>query len=411
MLGFAIIHATMSDGILGGIAGKNGDAFVLARALAAPRQSHADRLRPGLVAHRSRLTLNVGLRWGREKIADDTGQVVQTIDNEWQPRIGFVYLPGRHRYAAHLRVGSTLLPGAVDFAACDGETWARRVQRTASYDHDPRLDPTGRRLLRRWVRHYPETPGLRGNYFDEYSLGYELQLGERHRGGIRALYRTLGDAVEDANGQGRRDIRSGGIRAAGTCRTIPNRRRIYEALELTVQGRPTDRSGYFASYVYSENRGNYPGLFNTDFYWPAPNAGGSFDFPFMMDEGLLPNDRPHVFKASGFYVFPFGLNVGGVDSLAERDAAQRVRRQRRWAPYYIFLQPRGTAGRTPSIFDMSLRMDYTFTGGIARTLEAATDPGRVSPLQQRDAGRLRPDPLLRMDENGNQINPNPTYGR
>lgn len=277
------------------------------------------------------------------------------------------------------------------------------------YDHDPRLDPTGGNCLSGWFGNFPEVDDLRGNYFDEYSLGYELQFNDRHRGGIRALYRTLGDVVEDGMAEESFDPVWGNP-GRGALSHYPEATRTYEALELTVQGRPTDRSGYFASYVYSENRGNYPGMFNQDFYWPAPNSGGTFGFPFMVDEGLLPNDRPHVLKASGFYVFPFNLNVGASILWRSGTPLNEFGGSTVGPPYYIFLRPRGTAGRTPSVFDTSLRVDYTFTGGSL---------GRWRPRLILDVYNLFSGGTpasydqvryFNQDADGNQINPNPTYG-
>ena len=40
------------------------------------------------------LTINYGLRWSREEFIDASGSVNQTIDDEWQPRVGFVWQPG-----------------------------------------------------------------------------------------------------------------------------------------------------------------------------------------------------------------------------------------------------------------------------------------------------------------------------
>ena len=66
-------------------------------------------------------------------------------------------------------------------------------------------------------------------------------------------------------------------------------------------------------------------------------------------------------RRPGYYLFEIGLNIGSIDPLGERDAAQRVRWQRLRATLPVsFLQQRGTAGRTPSIFDLNLRLDYTF---------------------------------------------------
>jgi hypothetical protein len=186
------------------------------------------------------------------------------------------------------------------------------IYRLCNYDHDPRLDPTGGDCLTIPAAVQPEVKGLRGNYYDEYSLGYQRRLADRHRAGVRAIYYTLGDTIEDglvtANGQFAWGNPGRGALAAD----YPRARRVYEALEFTFEGQPSARSGYLASYVLSENRGNYMGLYNTDFPQALGNVNGSFDVPdtLINGDGLLPNDRTHVVKGSGFYRFDSGLNVG-----------------------------------------------------------------------------------------------------
>ncbi len=107
-------------------------------------------------------------------------------------------------------------------------------------------------------------PGLRGDYTDEYSLGYQRRIGDRHRAGVRAIYRTLGDTIEDGLVTATDTFVWGNPGRGPLAADYPRASRVYRALELTIDGQPTDRSGYLASYVLSENRGNYLGLYNTD---------------------------------------------------------------------------------------------------------------------------------------------------
>lgn len=76
-----------------------------------------------------------------------------------------------------------------------------------------------------------------------------------------------------------------------------------------------------------------------------------------------------------------------------------------------FLQERGTAGRTPSIWDLNLRASYEpamFAGDRWR-------PGFTLDLlhmgSQREAVNFDQIHCSNVDPEGNQIDPNPTYGR
>ena len=42
-----------------------------------------------------RLHINMGLRWDGQYFVGSDGTVAQTITDQWQPRIGFTYQPGR----------------------------------------------------------------------------------------------------------------------------------------------------------------------------------------------------------------------------------------------------------------------------------------------------------------------------
>jgi hypothetical protein len=255
-------------------------------------------------------------------------------------------------------------------------------------------------------------PGLRGNYFDEYALGYQLTLGERNRAGVRAIYRSLGDAVEDGLVTKTGTFVWGNPGRGPLEADYPRASRTYKALEFTLEGQPSARSGYLASYVWSENRGNYMGLWNTDFDYPVPNTNGSFDVPdgLVDGDGLLPNDRTHVFKASGFYLFEIGLNVGASIVWQSGTPLNEFGGSVYGPPFQTFLQQRGTAGRTPSLFDMNLRLDYTF----GRNSAARWKPRLILDVYHlfSDGTPVDYDQIhyFNVDADGNQIDPNPTYG-
>jgi hypothetical protein len=94
--------------------------------------------------------------------------------------------------------------------------------------------------------------------------------------------------------------------------TVPAIRR-YDGLEFRLAKRAMGKWFGSFSYTYSQLRGNYAGLTNTD---PTDGAGGrhspnnhrGFDIPTMtylpngqIDDGPLSTDRPHTAKAYGFY--------------------------------------------------------------------------------------------------------------
>jgi hypothetical protein len=359
----------------------------------------------------ARWTLNAGLRWSREQFIDGSGRVNQAIEGEWQPRLGFVYQPGRP--------GTQRLYGSAARYYQEASGWplsawqaATVVLSSCTYDHDPRVDPTGGACYDFLLPVQDEVPDLRGNYYDEYTLGYQARVAAQHRVGILATYRTLGDVLEDGVVSRTGQLTWGNPGRGALAEDFPRPVRIYEALQLTASGQLGGRSGYLASYVLSRTHGNYPGLYNTDQKWAWPNANISFDLPESMEnaEGPLPNDRTHVFKASGFHQFEFGLNVGASLLWQSGTPLNEFGGASYGQPWLVFLRPRGTAGRTPSILDLSLRCDYTF--GIRSA--SRWKPRLVLEIyhlfssgQPVDYDQVR---SFRQDAEGNPVDPNPTYG-
>ena len=96
------------------------------------------------------------------------------------------------------------------------------------------------------------------------------------------------------------------------CPPNPSAKRDYDGLELRLTKRSTKFYGSF-SYTWSRLYGNYSGLTATDISdggaaRNGANADRAFDEPFMSfdshgkrDDGPLATDRPHTFKAYGYY--------------------------------------------------------------------------------------------------------------
>jgi hypothetical protein len=106
----------------------------------------------------------------------------------------------------------------------------------------------------------------------------------------------------------------------------PTAARSYDGVEFRLTKSTSHHWAGMFSYTYSHFRGNYTGLTNTD---PsdggggrnAPNNSRAFDEPFFyydyqgqINNGLLPTDRPNVFKGYAYYERPwlskFSTNIG-----------------------------------------------------------------------------------------------------
>jgi hypothetical protein len=350
-----------------------------------------------------RLRINFGLRWDGEFLQATNGEVTQMILDQYQPRIGIVYQVGK--------LGSQSFVGSIGRFYEDlslwGMTWYGTDQGTwgwADYDHDPRLDPSGG-IPSFWPNSIlPRVRRLKGQHYDELTLGYNRLLGRTLRIGARAIYRKLRRAVEDGLGIG------WGNPGYGEMTTVPKARREYVGLDLTVEKFGGRKFNFFASYVLSRNYGNYNGL--SWFGQPAPNSGGDFDnwaHPnyFLYGTGLLANDRPHVLKCWGSYRLEMGLTLGAF--ILWESGTPLTEYGRDLGLFPLPLSPLGTAGRTPAIFDLNTRVSFN----LANIFRGAWAPRIFLDVYHigstRKALELDQNHYLGTDPDGNQSNHNPNY--
>jgi hypothetical protein len=96
------------------------------------------------------------------------------------------------------------------------------------------------------------------------------------------------------------------------CQTQPKAMRRYDGLEFRLTKRSSGKWFGSLSYTYSRLQGNYSGLTSTDVSdgigRNSPNVDRNFDEPYMqfdahgkVVDGPLATDRPHTFKAFGYY--------------------------------------------------------------------------------------------------------------
>ena len=314
------------------------------------------------------LSLYGGVRWDGQEIIASDGSLAQKITLPLQPRIGFAFVPDESR--VHKIFGS-FGRYAQEFALFQAMVFSDQGYDAGfSYDHDPRVSPEGADTI-----YYtpfaigPGVEGLRGQYFDEFSLGYEHALDNTIRVRVQGVYRTIREVIDDAYLPSEQRYVLGNP-GSGNLSEWPKPKREYVAMVVSIE-RSNDRHfNFLASYVLSRNYGNYGGVFDAFLHSGFPNVTTSFDDLENTKEfgmGLLPNDRTHVFKFSGSYLFDFGLSAG-VMFIAQTGTPLSI-----WAsqsPVVKLQAQRGTNGRMPAIWDLSARIAYRlpFDGSLRTRL-------------------------------------------
>jgi hypothetical protein len=352
-----------------------------------------------------RMTTLLGLRWSQQKIgnARANGMVLTTLRDGYQPRIGLTYEigeRGRHRLeAAFARI--------VDEASLWGipNGFGEGLTTSTEYPGDPRVDKTGADTLWQvasedYLNGIPRL--VRGIRSDEYSVGLSSRIAQTTALSLRVLRRSLRSAWEAGRNPG-----------AGDLAEFPDAIRNHEAIETTITGTLGPDVWYRGSYTLSRTRGNQTGDYKTDYRLITPHSGPAWGYPaqFVNANGLLPQDRTHVVKLYGarrWSRLTIGTNliVASGTPLSEMGAIPDAP-----FPYFGFLSKRGTAGRTPSVWDLGLRFGYELpvlrtTGARSRALLDLQHVG--SPRRAVDFDQMR---FTCLDDAGMPACPNATYGR
>jgi len=307
----------------------------------------------------SRLRLNVGVRWDGYYSIDEKGDVVEEINDQYQPRLGFVYQLGELGSQKIFASAGRFYEQVPSMA---GRFLSGFYQHSFIYTENPINNPTAvpadtAFIIAGGVTDLP-AEDLKGQHFDEFTLGYERRIGNTWRAGIAGIHRELREVVDDAvEGGVLGGLWQRGNPGRGALDFLPDPIRRYTALELTL-GTTRQRYNLGTSYVLSRSYGNYVGVYNTDQNVSNANTGPAFTTPLLLKdaEGLLPNDRTHVFKLFGSYATSWGLGAGAFFTWQSGTPLSEFGLLNYF--YMIHQVPRGTAGRTASIWDLNLRFSY-----------------------------------------------------
>ena len=360
------------------------------------------------------LTINAGLRYDSESLYGldpITGPFrAFSLTNEWAPRAGFVW--------DFTGDGTSKLYGSVGrfYYALPTDLNVRVFTANSAvitYNYDPTSIAQAPNAPRNqlfqggsaagepvdgWTNGEKNgTPVTKASYQDELSIGVEKALDPTLSLGLKGTYRTLGRTVEDRcdldssvapsscalfNPGGDGQAASGffptcnGSAAppeidptAGTCSStgfpVGDAKRIFRGIEFIARKQFSNTFWAQASYLYSSLRGNYSGAIREASGQTDPGINADYDYyQFTFNAyGDLELDRPHQARIDAVYNAPFGLSVGGQFYVRSGLPISRFGFFNNFYPDLLFLDQRGSNGRTPTDYDMNLSVGYNINIG------------------------------------------------
>jgi hypothetical protein len=321
------------------------------------------------------ITLNLGARLDTETIKDQFGVTKIELKNEWAPRLGVIWdWAGKGKDKVYLSLSRYYeqVPMDLNIRSFSSESNATIY----NYSANPaNLTPNAAAGTSGIVGSYiePVDPDLKGQYSDEFVLGVETTVASNYVLGAKYIRRYIGRAVEDAldptSPTGDYFIMNPGFSQTG--RQYVRAYRDYKGIEASVQKKFSDHYTWQASYLWSKLDGNYEGAYQgvggSDGSGQLdPNINSAFDLPeFMVNSyGKLSGDRTHQIKANGYYEWDFGLTLGASFTYATGTPVNRLGIGTNFAGYtdryVLFLNPRGSEGRTPDTTRLDLNVGYAF---------------------------------------------------
>ncbi len=357
------------------------------------------------------LTVNAGVRYEEQRLADADGNTAIKITGEWSPRLGIVWDAANNGkskiYASFGRYYSTI-PQDIQTRALGNEYTAFAYQYGGPSstpnpitDFGSTISLQGGELLQN---------NLKGMYQDEAIAGVEYEVFKGWSFGVKGIYKKLGRVIEDrcdlldsrvnlssyvpasalttcalinpgddsalqvikdpTNPACQGSFATTGV-LDGNCPSI-NPSRYYRGVELTANHRFSNNFYALASYIYSKLEGNYSGNFSQtrETGQADPNINADFDYIDLTPNnyGRLRNDRTHQVKFTGTYAFPFGL-VASLNSSFQSGRPMSARSYAR--PGYgeeHYVIARGSFDELPSTYTADVHLEYGIRlGGVSIT--------------------------------------------
>ena len=375
----------------------------------------------------NKLTVNYGLRVEKESIPSYKPEY-PGIEFGWSdklgPRLGFAYdIKGDGKMKAYGSWGVFYdnLKLEMPRGAWGGDHWIDYVYTldTPNWPSISCTDINGGRTCtggtfieqndRRHVSNDPannETdPNLKPSKKQEFTLGFERELGSAMSIGVRYAHKWWNETVDDIGVQvpgvgevfyiANPGVGIGTQRFGAGFPEVPRVKNNYDGIEFVVRKRYSNNWQGTASFLYSRQYGNYNGLASGE---PpdasgnrtSPNVSRYYDGLYMsFDEkgnevtDLLPTDRPVQVKAQASYTFGFGTSVGlnayGMSGLPYTSYVT-------YQSVPVYFKGRNDLGRVPFLTqaDLNILHDIKITGtaklSLALTVLNLFDQSTVTSL-------------------------------
>jgi len=342
------------------------------------------------------LVVNLGVRYDDQKVYKGDKSLAFDLKDQWSPRLGFswdflndgsskLYASyGRFHYATPTDLNVRVFTASTQVYNSNYST--------TSLDQDPAA-PRKPLIQVGSVAGEPIDAGLKASYQDEFTIGVDKAISPTFSLGAKFTYRNLGRTIEDrcdldasdpANGfnscaifnpGGDGPAASGQIATcnntgnpydptAGECSSpgvaVGDAKRKFQGFELVARKRIGSSFWAQASYLYSKLEGNYSGAIRTESGQTDPGINADFDY-YQFNQnayGKLDLDRPHQFRATGSYTFPFGLNASLGFFVRSGVPYGKSGWFNDFYPTELYLVQRGSLGRTPTEWDADLSASY-----------------------------------------------------
>lgn len=431
------------------------------------------------------LNLNAGLRYERQKLYDFNDNPFATLDNLGL-RTGAIYDPtneGRAKIYGHYGRFYETVPLNLAARYFGGEGVAIRnfdpstcavppSQWTGAGGEWNSCQQTGVFAANNGST-YPVQPGLRGQFHDEVIGGAQWSPLEDLLVGFNVTHRWVGNIIEDGTAapdftfvlanpgnipgsslekadaevvakemelagatndvdKERLEAELGNLQARSAnlkgLAVSPKPERRYTGVTFNVNKRFSNNFWMDAQYTYARVRGNYNGLYDADNSYAAPNGSNFYDTPELVlnRKGPLANDRPHSGRVAGYYEHNVGPGrlLGGLIFSAFSGVPRNYIGALIPGYQVVFLLPRGSAGRTPMVSQVDLKLSYRQNLGKELSLEVfadffnlfntrtalLTDDNYTFDMVAPIVGGTKEDLAVAKNVGGQAVNVNPNFG-
>jgi outer membrane receptor protein involved in Fe transport len=333
-----------------------------------------------------RVTLNAGVRYDTQQLYDATGKLGMALNNMWSPRIGLIFDPtqqGRSKIYANFaryyqamplniadralsgenQAGFTRACGVDDLRNPDGSLNPNLISTTAKcqqYVFNGSTNNPSRYAAVTGGGRSPVDPNLQAQAKDEIVVGGEYEVISDLRIGVSYTKSWVLNIVEDmSNDEGSTYFI--GNPGYGLATAFPKATRNYDAVTLLATKVMSD--GWFAqlSYTWSYLRGNWAGFVRPETGQIDPGSNSTFDLKSLLanQDGPLPGDRTHFIKgfASKQFVIAGNLSllIGLTYTASSGTPVSYLGSHPLYGPGEAYVMPRGAAGRTPWIHEVSVK--------------------------------------------------------